>query len=160
MRIFASAIIFGLWAMPAFTQTISEEQQSIDQLYADYRTAVESSDIGGYVNALHPDVRLLPPGAAAIVGASNYAGFLEPVFATADYRIEVVSLPAIEVMGDTATAEYTYIIHLKLKNPDVGVTEPGALTDSRTVSRYFDVLRKHENGRWAIWRHTWTTLPE
>ena len=138
----------------------AQARAAIDKLYADYRVAVENSDIKGYVDALHPQVRLLPPGAGAIVGAENYAGFLEPVFATADYRIEVVSMPAIEVMGDVATAEYTYIIHLDLKNPDVGVTEPGALTASRTRSRYFDVLKKRSDGQWAIWRHTWSTLPE
>ena len=82
------------------------------------------------------------------------------MFATADYRIEVVKLPTIELLGDVATAEYEYIIHLDLKNPDVGVTEPGALTESRTKSRYFDVLRKRADGRWAIWRHTWSTLSE
>ncbi|MDJ0877527.1 MAG: nuclear transport factor 2 family protein [Halieaceae bacterium] len=161
MRLLASLLlVLASSQVAAQTQSHEKDRAQIDKLYADYRVAVENADIAGYVGALHPEVRLLPPGAAAIVGAQNYAGFLEPVFETADYRIDVVSMPAIEIMGDTAIAEYTYIIHLKLKNPEVGVTEPGALTESRTQSRYFDVLRKREDGQWAIWRHTWSVLPE
>jgi ketosteroid isomerase-like protein len=132
----------------------------IEKLYADYRVAVENADIGAYVDALHPNVRLLPPGAAAIVGANNYAGFLKPVFAAATYDIEIIEPPVIEILGDTATAEYIYGINLVLKNPSEGISEPGALTDARTVSRYFDVLRKLENGKWAIWRHTWSVVTE
>jgi ketosteroid isomerase-like protein len=109
---------------------------------------------------LHPEVRLLPPGAAPIVGAQRYAGFLEPVFEKAAYRIEVISGPAIDVVGDLATAEYVYRIHITLRDPEVAITEQGALSAQRTLSRYFDVLRKKENGDWAIWRHTWTVLEE
>ncbi|MFM8355010.1 MAG: hypothetical protein ACKOBM_08910, partial [Gammaproteobacteria bacterium] len=45
---------------------------AIDQLYADWRKAVESADIDGYVAVLDTNVRLLPPDAEAIVGAENY----------------------------------------------------------------------------------------
>lgn len=132
-----------------------DDVDAIGGLYASWRQAVAAADIPAYVKVLHPDVRLLPPGAPPIVGADNYAGFLKPVFATADYRIEVVRAPQIEVLGDTAVAEYEYIIHLKLKNPDVGVSEPGALTAERTGARYFDVLRRNASGQWSVWRHTW-----
>lgn len=140
--------------------TSRTDEAEIDALYADYRVAVENADISAYVGALHPAVRLLPPGADAIVGANRYAGFLRPVFEAATYRIDVVTMPVIEVFGDVAVAEYEYVIHLDLKDPEVGVAEPGALTASRTRSRYFDVLRKREDGKWGIWRHTWTTLEE
>ncbi len=132
----------------------------IAQLYADWRKAVESADIPGYVRALHADVTLLPPGAADIKGAAHYAGFLGPVFDSATYRIEVVSPPAVEVLGDIAVARYEYVIHLKLKNPGQAVTEPGALTASRTAARYFDVLRRRADGGWAVWKHTWNASPE
>ena len=102
----------------------------------------------------------MPPGAPAIDGAERYAGFLQPVFATAAYRIEVISLPQIVVLGDAAVAEYDYVIHLSLKNPDVGITEQGALSSQRTRSRYFDVLRKKDDGEWAVWRHTWSVFEE
>jgi ketosteroid isomerase-like protein len=136
------------------------EVARIEKLYADYRAAVESGSIPGYLEVLHPRVRLLPPGAEAIVGAEHYAGFLEPVFATAEYRIEVVQPPAIEVLDGVAIAEYVYVIHISLRDPEVGITQEGALKAQRTVSRYFDVLRRTAGGDWAIWRHTWTALEE
>lgn len=129
--------------------------EAIDAVYASWRKAVESADIPGYVAVLHEDVRLLPPDAEPIVGAANYAKFLEPVFAAADYRIEVVRSPVIEVFGDVALAEYEYVIHLALKNADVGVRQPGALTAERTAARYIDVLRRDAEGRWAVYRHAW-----
>ncbi len=128
---------------------------TIDRLYADWRAAVERADIPGYVAVLHPDVRLLPPGAEPIVGAASYAQFLEPVFAAADYRIEVVQAPSVEVFGDLALAEYEYVIHLQLKDAGVGVEQPGALTAERTTARYIDVLRRGAEGRWTVYRHAW-----
>ncbi|MCC5886031.1 MAG: nuclear transport factor 2 family protein [Gammaproteobacteria bacterium] len=132
--------------------------QEIDALYASWREAVETGDIPQYVSVLHPDVRLLPPGAPAIVGAKNYGRFLGPVFAAADYRIEVIEPHSIEVAGDVAVAEYTYVIHLDMKAEAEGISEPGALTDARTVARYFDVLRKVD-GHWRVWRHFWQDPP-
>lgn len=128
---------------------------AIDALYASWRKAVESADIPGYVAVLDADVRLLPPDAEAIVGAANYGQFLGPVFAGADYRIEVVRSPVIEVLGDVALAEYDYVIHLKLKNQAEGITQAGALTAERTAARYIDVLRRQPDGRWAVYRHAW-----
>ncbi len=128
---------------------------AIDALYANWRSAVERADIPAYVAVLDANVRLLPPDAEAIVGAAGYGKFLEPVFAAADYRIEVVRAPVIEVIDDTALAEYDYIIHLKLKNADEGVKQTGALTAERTSARYIDVLRRQADGRWAVYRHAW-----
>ena len=133
---------------------VARDVAQIEALYASWRQAVQASDIDGYIGILHADVRLLPPGAAAVDGRENYAAFLEPVFATATYEIEVHQMPRVEVIGDAAIAEYDYTIHLTLKNPDVGISEPGALTASSTTARYFDVLRR-EDGRWAVWRHSW-----
>ena len=138
----------------------TDDAATIDKLYHDYRAAVEAGSLDGYVAVLDPQVRLLPPGAPPIDGADKYASFLEPVLSTADYRIDVVSHPEITVMGDVATAEYEYVVHLSLRDPKVGISEPGALTSQRTYSRYLDVLRRQPDGGWAIWRHTWTVLEE
>jgi ketosteroid isomerase-like protein len=160
MSIRGTLVLAGLSMAAAFTAgTVLADTESdveaIDGLYAGWRAAVESADIPGYVAVLHEDVRLLPPGAAPIVGAANYAQFLEPVFAAADYRIEVLRSPVIEVFGDVALAEYEYVIHLALKNAEVGVQQPGALTAERTSARYIDVLRRNASGRWAVYRHAW-----
>jgi ketosteroid isomerase-like protein len=132
-----------------------DEVKQIERLYEQWREAVATADIPSYVAVLDPDVRLIPPGADAIEGASQDAQFLTPVFKAATYRIEVIAPPKVEVLDDIAVAEYEYVIHLKLKNPAQGVTEAGALTASRTEARYFDVLRKSESGEFRVWRHTW-----
>ena len=131
-----------------------DDEEAIAALYQSWRTAVQASDIQGYLDVLRSDVRLLPPGADAIDGRDNYGRFLVPVFDSATYRIEVHRYPVVEVQGNVAIAEYDYTIHLNLKDPDVGVDEPGALTASKTTARYFDVLVK-ESGQWLVWRHSW-----
>lgn len=135
------------------------EEAAIQKLYADWRVAVESGDIPAYLKALHPNVRLFPPGAAPILGSAGYGDFLVPVFASATYRIDVAKLQEVRVMGDTAIAEYEYIINIDLKDADTAITQPGALTAARNRARYFDVLRKQENGSWGIWRHLWQDMP-
>lgn len=133
----------------------TDDVEAINQLYADWRTAVHTANIPGYLSVLHPDVRLIPPGAEVIEGAANYGEFLKPVFKSAEYDIEVTSDPVTTVIGDLAVSEYAYVINLTLKDDKAEITEPGALTASRTQARYFDVLRKDADGNWKVWRHTW-----
>jgi ketosteroid isomerase-like protein len=144
----------SIQAAPEESPVVSADRQLIQQLYSNWREAVHTADIPRYLEALHPDVRLIPPGAEVIDGAANYAKFLAPVFESANYKIEIKQAQVIDVVGDFAVAEYEYIIHLRLKNPEKNVAEPGALTASRTEVRYFDVLRKTD-GKWGVWRHTW-----
>jgi ketosteroid isomerase-like protein len=136
----------------------SAERRKIEKLYAEYREAVEASSLAGYLRVLHPDVRLLPPGAPAIDTAKRYGEFLQGVFGAATYRVEVLRAPEVSVLGDVALAEYDYTIHLARKDPNVGVAEPGALTEAKTTSRYLDVLRRDASGEWRIWRHSWQPL--
>ena len=139
----------------------NDDVQAIQALYQDYREAVEASSIDGYIAILDDEVRMLPPGAPAIQGAAAYRDFLAPVFATATYEIEIIEPPRVDLVGEgVAVSEYVYIVVLTLKDEDVGISEPGALTENRTTSRYFDVLRRNEDGAWRVWRHSWQTLPE
>ena len=147
-------VLVAAFGLTAIAVERNADVTEIEALYQTWRTAVEASDISGYVALLHDEVRLLPPGASAIEGAADYAAFLEPVFATATYRIDVHQHPAVDVRGNVAVAEYVYTIHLELKNPDVAVSEPGALTESSTTARYLDVLLK-DAGEWRVWRHGW-----
>jgi len=144
----------GGWISTAYADKTADVA-AIDSLYADWRKAVESADIDGYVAVLDTNVRLLPPDAEAIVGAESYRKFLGPVFAGANYRIEVERSPVIEIHGDTALAEYDYVIHLALKNQNQGIQQAGALTAERTAARYIDVLRRNSEGQWRVYRHAW-----
>jgi len=132
----------------------TDDVKAIETLYAQWRRAVEASDIDGYVEILDSEVRLMPPGAPAIEGAARYRTFLGPVFAAATYDIVVDQYQTIEVLGDTATAEYVYTITLSRLDEGVEVAE-GALTSDTTTARYFDVLRKSTDGEWRVWRHLW-----
>ncbi|MBO6557104.1 MAG: DUF4440 domain-containing protein [Pseudomonadales bacterium] len=152
-----------LWALallvgaPSIAADGSEEKAAIEQVYANWREAVETADIPGYVSVLASDVKLMPPDADAIVGKAGYGAFLVPVFAAATYDIDVIGDFEIDVFGDTAVAEYEYIIELSMKE-GAEITEPGAITAARSHNRYFDVLRKNRAGEWEIWRHLWRTL--
>lgn len=158
LLLIAGLLIGSMASSSAANSSDAADRREIEALYALWRDAVETADIPKYVSVLHPDVRLLPPGAAAIVGAANYGRFLEPVFAAADYRIEVIEPHVIEVLDGVAVAEYAYVIHLEMKADAQGISEPGALTDARTAARYFDVLKKLD-GRWVVWRHLWNDPP-
>ncbi len=150
----ALTILVALVAPLAMT-TKADDKTAINQLYQDWRDAVHGADIKAYVSVLADDVRLIPPGADPIDSASEYAAFLEPVFLSANYRIEVVAQPVIDVVDDIAVAEYSYTIHLEMKEDAPDINEPGALTASVTHARYFDVLKKDDTGNWKVWRHTW-----
>ena len=154
MRIAMTGLLVVWLFGSALSARADDDVSAIENLYADWRTAVQSSDIQGYVANLDPDVRLLPPGAPAINGAANYGEFLKPVFATANYKIDVDRAPEVEVLGDVAVVEYEYTIHLQRIDPHVEVAE-GALTADSNSARYFDVLRKNEAGEWRVWRHSW-----
>lgn len=131
---------------------------AIEALYVTWREAVSTGDIPGYISVVDPEVRMIPPGADVLEGAGTYEKFLQPVFATATYKIQVDRYARIDVVGDYALAEYDYTIYLTLKDRDKQITEPGALTASVSATRYFDVLRKNPEGRWKVWRHTWQNM--
>ena len=156
MRLLFLCLLFAASLLPVQKAAADPaDVAEIEALYATWRDAVRGSDINGYLGILHPEIRLLPPGAPAINGLGAYEAFLGPVFANATYEIEIERIQEIDVVGDMATAEYDYTIVLTLKNPDVGIDQPGALTNTRTSARYFDVLRRTDAGEWRVWRHSW-----
>ncbi len=155
----AVAILFSPFASADHHQgDEATAQKEIAALYAGWRAAVEASSIPGYLDILHDDIRMLPPGAPAIVGREAYGTFLIPVFEAATYTIQIDALQVVDVVGEMAVAEYDYTIALHRKDADVGVTEEGALTAAETSARYFDVLLKTDEG-WKVWRHSWQVYP-
>ena len=134
--------------------TASETREILD-LYKTWVAAVEEGDIESYVSVLHEDVKLMPPTSEPFEGKEKYKEFLEPVFKSADYEIEVKVEPSVEFLGDVAIAEYEYVIYLKLKQGQSGVDQPGALQATRSHNAYFDVLIRNSKGKWVVYRHTW-----
>ena len=76
------------------TPGLADDGEQIAALYADWRSAVESGNIPGYVDVLHPDISLRPPGVAGLDGRANYREFLGPVFESARYEITMRHSPA------------------------------------------------------------------
>ena len=139
-----------------FSASISaSETREILDLYKTWVAAVEEGDIESYVSVLHEDVKLMPPTSEPFEGKEKYKEFLEPVFKSADYEIEVKVEPSVEFLGDVAIAEYEYVIYLKLKEGQSEIDQPGALQATRNHNAYFDVLIRNSNGKWVVYRHTW-----
>ena len=78
------------------------DTREIEALYAEWKIAVEESNIDAYLSNLHDEIRLRPPAGNPINGIENYRRFLGPVFASATYLIEVDRMPIINIFGDIA----------------------------------------------------------
>ena len=145
------------FSVQAIAESTSDKQRILD-LFADWQNAVNTSSVSDIVAVLDPEIRLIPPGANVVDSAASYEAFLAPVFESATCFLEVVAPLRVDIQGDVAVAEYEYVVHLNLKDPDIGITEPGALTASLTHNRYFDVLRKNAESQWLVWRHAWQVV--
>ena len=149
-------LVSGLYA----TTGLADDGEQIAALYADWRSAVESGNIPGYVDVLHPDISLRPPGVAGLDGRANYREFLGPVFDSARYEITVDTPPNVTLLGDTAIVEYDYTI---LRHPIVDADaklEPGALVAAKTSAHYIDIVTRDGQGQWKVRLHSWHDWPE
>ena len=149
-----SIVVFFLIGLVS-ASTWAEDSQNIKELYQRWAEAVEKADIDSYVSVLHPQVKLMPPQSDPFEGKEQYRKFLEPVFSSAVYRIDVELEPEIELIGDVALAEYEYVIHMDLKDGKDSIDQEGALMASRNHNVYFDVLVRGSSGKWEVYRHTW-----
>lgn len=159
-RLIATALVLA--AIAIFTQPVRAADTDHDEiltLYQGWIRAAESSNIDGYVNGLHPDVSLRPPGVPGLDGRANYREFLGPVFETARYEITIDSPHAITMIGDAAVVEYDYTI-LRIVDASAAADLPaGALDGASTTSHYIDVVAKDSSGAWKIRLHSWSVTP-
>jgi len=149
-------LVSGLYATPG----LADDAKQIAALYADWRSAVESGNIPGYVDVLHPDISLRPPGVVGLDGRANYREFLGPVFDSARYEITIDTPPSVTLLGDTAIVEYDYTI---LRHPIVGADaqlDPGALVVAKTSAHYIDIVTRDGQGHWKVRLHSWHDWPE
>lgn len=150
----------GLIALGALTPTpiahADSDHDEILALYQGWIRAVEGSDIDGYVNGLHPDVSLMPPGIAGLDGRENYRLFLSPVFKTARYEITVDVPHRITMMGDAAVVESDYTIKRVVYADAAADLPEGALEGESTTSHYIDVVAKDDTGACKIRLHSWS----
>jgi ketosteroid isomerase-like protein len=154
------ALLLSLAAALALTLSpvghAADDHAEILALYQGWITAVEASDIDGYVGGLHPDVSLRPPGVPGLDGRENYREFLGPVFATARYEITIDVPHSITMMGDAAVVEYDYTIRRIVDSAAEDDLPEGALEGESTTSHYIDVVVKDDSGTWKIRLHSWS----
>ena len=134
-----------------------EDIEAIQALYAGWRDAVQTGSIPGYLACLDDNIRMMAPGAPDVYGIGSYEEFLGPVFDGNSYRIEPRGPITVEVMGDTAIARYDYVIHVVMTGDEIA--SEGALTDMVNDMRYFDTLRRQEDGSWKAYTHIWNDNP-
>ena len=130
---------------------------SITALYKTWNTAVEAGDREGYLGILDDNIRMVPPGAADIIGKQAYAQFLIPVFANAQYEIVYLNDLQIEIISpDIAVARYDYIIDVTMNSDVEKITESDAALDQASNNtKYHDVLKRQTDGSWRVLRHMW-----
>ena len=158
----------GLFLLIILSQTVflkaenisnyNDNNASIKKLYETWHSAVESSNIDGYINSLDKNITLIPPGGPIISGAENYKEFLGPVFKSATYKIQDGEYD-IEVIGDIAIVRSRQTVYLTFKDNANQIQSEGALQDNITTSDYLDILKRQEDGSWKCLVHTWQLVP-
>ena len=158
----------GLFLLITLSQTVflkaenisnyNDNNASIKKLYETWHSAVESSNIDGYINSLDKNITLIPPGGPIISGAENYREFLGPVFKSATYKIQDGEYD-IEVIGDIAIVRSRQTVYLTFKDNANQIQSEGALQDNITTSDYLDILKRQEDGSWKCLVHTWQLVP-
>ena len=123
-------------------------------LYQGWIRAVEGSDIDGYVNGLHPNVSLRPPGVAGLDGRENYRVFLGPVFETARHEITVDVPHSITMMGDAAVVEHDYTIKRIVDAAPRQTYPRGHWKASRRPA--ITLMWSQGHGAWKIRLHSWS----
>ena len=128
-------------------------------LYQSWRDAVENANIDGYIAVLHADISLRPPGAQGLDGRDNYATFLNPVFDSARYEIQIDNAPAVTFLGGAAIVEYDYTIFRRADVDSTADLPPGAISIAKTSAHYIDVVTRDSTGAWKVRLHSWQDWP-
>ena len=134
------------------------EIAKIEELFAQWDAAVETSNLDGYVDGLDENITLMPPGGVVIKGKENYRKFLGPVFESATYTVTNNSPKEIEIFGDIAIIHSHLTVNLTFKDGASSIASEGAIQDNVSEGKYLDVLRKQEDGSWKCLVHTWEQI--
>ena len=134
------------------------EIAKIEELFAQWDAAVETSNLDGYVDGLDENITLMPPGGVVIKGRENYRKFLGPVFESATYTVTNNSPKKFEIFGDIGIIHSHLSVNLTFKDGASSVASEGAIQDNISEGKYLDVLRKQEDGSWKCLVHTWEQI--
>ena len=161
MRLLISLCITVSLSLSAITASGQDDTDTSEilGLYQNWRDAVESANIDGYVAVLHADISLRPPGAKGLDGRDNYSAFLDPVFDSASYEIQIDNAPSVTFLGDAAIVEYDYTIFRRADVDSTADLPPGAIAIAKTSAHYIDVVTRDSSGAWKVRLHSWQDWP-
>ena len=161
MRFLISLCITVSLSLSAITASGQDDTDTSEilGLYQNWRDAVESANIDGYVAVLHADISLRPPGAKGLDGRDNYSAFLDPVFDSASYEIQIDNAPSVTFLGDAAIVEYDYTIFRRADVDSTADLPPGAIAIAKTSAHYIDVVSRDSSGAWKVRLHSWQDWP-
>jgi ketosteroid isomerase-like protein len=151
-------VLMSLLAITASSQNETDTTEILG-LYQGWRDAVENANIDGYVAVLHADISLRPPGAQGLDGRDKYAVFLEPVFESASYEIQIDNAPSVTFLGSAALVEYDYTIYRHDHIDSTADLPPGAIARAKTSAHYIDVVTRDSSGAWKVRLHSWQDWP-
>lgn len=125
----------------------SADSTALNDLRVREAAAAKRGDLDGVMATLTSDVVIMPPNAAAVVGADSVRPWLAPVLAQFDYDVRYVSRDLV-IAGDWAIDRGDYTLAL---TPRVGgdpTTESG---------KYLWAVRRDADGAWRYWRSIWSS---
>lgn len=146
------APVFLLLAACATTTTapdIPRDQRVIGELREKIRVAELAGDASVFATVATPDVVVMPPGAAPIVGRDATVKAMEGFFRIFELRIDYTPAP-VEVRGDTAIDHGTFTQTI--------VSKSGAAPAS-SVGSYLWVYRRMPGGQWLQTHAIWNVKP-
>lgn len=149
-------VVLLIGACADSANSVSDPQPEIEQQLVEIQSAVSAggpieATLSAYLGFFESAPTILPPGGKAISGHGDvYNFYLNGFSGRQVLDVDYEHLQSI-VDGNLAVRFYTgtttYIVH---------ANRPPRPTQSSY--RYFDVLRKQDDGRWLIVWHGWTPI--
>ena len=161
MRVLTSIFLTALLSLSGATAASQNKTNTTEilGLYQSWRDAVESANIDSYIAVLHADISLRPPGAQGLDGRDNYSAFLDPVFDSASYEIQIDNAPSVTFLGDAAIVEYDYTIYRRAHVDSTVALPAGASAIAKPSAHYIDVVARDSSGKWKVRLHSWQDWP-
>jgi uncharacterized protein (TIGR02246 family) len=149
MRRFAPVFLLLTACATTNVPDISRDQAVIGEIRQKIRAAEFAGDASVFATVATPDVVVMPPGAAPILGRDATVKAMEGFFRNFELRIDYAAAP-VEVRGDTAIDHGTFTQTIVSK----GGAEPAASAGS-----YLWVYRRMPDGHWLQTHAIWNVKP-
>ena len=149
MRRFAPLFLLLTACATSPMPEMSRDQAVIGEIRQKIRAAELAGDASVFATVATPDVVVMPPGAAPILGRDATVKAMEGFFRSSKLRIDYAAAP-VEVRGDIAIDHGTFTQAIVPKNG--GAEQPSA-------GSYLWVYRRMPDGSWQQTHAIWNVKP-